>query len=226
MHPSIERAHREGRHLLEPEALGLLEEHGISVPRHAFVRTKAEALLAAKHLGWPLVMKVVAPHILHKTEIGGVILPINSEKELTKAFSRLVSLDGADSKVEGVLVCPYQPHETEVSVGMIRDSQFGPVITFGLGGIWVEVFGDLTYGIAPLSSAEAEAMVHSTRGYPVLAGERGRKASDAQALCQLLVSLSRMVLEEEAIQEIDLNPVLPLERGYFIADARIILGKG
>lgn len=223
MHPLIERAKQEGRHLLEPEALNLLEEFGIPVPRHILAQTENEAREGAESVGWPVVMKIVSPDILHKTESGGVILNLQNQGQVSKAFARLSSLGSPGHRIEGVLVYPFQGHDVELSVGMVRDSQFGPVLTFGLGGIWIEVFRDVAHGIAPLSYEEAEEMLHSIRAHSILAGTRGRKPADVGALCELLVSLSRMVMEETAIQEIDLNPIFPLERGHFIADARIIL---
>lgn len=223
MHPSIEKAKEQGRHLLEPEALGLLQDHGIAVPRHAVVRAENEVLEAADGFGWPVVMKIVSPDILHKTESGGVILNIQNEKQAIDAFSRLTSLRSGGARVEGCIIYPYQSHDLEFSVGMLRDPQFGPVITFGLGGVWIEVFRDITYGIAPLSHEEADDMLQSVRAHSILEGMRGRAPADRQALCDLLVRLSRMAMNETAIQEIDLNPIFPLEQGYFIADARVIL---
>jgi len=208
---------------LEPEALSLLRASGISVPQYVVVHSKKQAVDAAKSLGWPVVMKAVSPDILHKSDVGGVVLNVQKDREVSEAFARLSSLEGPSRRIEGILVCPFQAQEVEVSVGMVRDSQFGPVITFGLGGIWIEILQDMAYGIAPLSYEEAEDMLQSIRARSILAGTRGRKPADTRALCELLVLLSNMVLEETAIQEIDLNPVFPLETGYFIADARIII---
>jgi acyl-CoA synthetase (NDP forming) len=106
---------------------------------------------------------------------------------------------------------------------MVRDLQFGPVITFGLGGIWIEVFRDIAYGIAPLSYKEAEDMLDSIRAHSILKGMRKRSPADRKALCELLIRLSQMAMKEDAIKEIDLNPVFPMEKGYFIADGRVIL---
>jgi succinyl-CoA synthetase beta subunit len=223
LHPLIENAKRAGRHLLEPEALGLLEAYGVRVPRHAVVRSEGEALSAARSLGWPVVMKIVSPDILHKTELGGVDLNVGTESQVSESFTRLSSLTGGGKRFEGIIVYPFQKHDAELSVGMVRDAQFGPVITFGLGGIWIEVFRDIAYGLAPLSTPEAEDMLDSIRAQAVLKGARNKPPADREALCRLLVSLSRMVKKEEAIRELDLNPVFPLEKGYFIADARIIL---
>ncbi len=224
MHRAIEEAEKEGRHLLEPEALNLLVDYGIPVPHHHFVQTESEALAAYGHLARPLVMKVVSPHILHKTEAGGVILRLTSKAQISRAFAKLRALEETGKDVRGILLFPYQEHEVELFVGMLRDPQFGPVITFGLGGIWVEALKDVSYGIAPLSSAEAEEMISSIRGRSALEGLRGKKPADRQALCELLVRLSEMVMKEDAILAIDLNPVFPLEKGFFIADARVLLG--
>lgn len=223
LHPLIEKAKMEGRHLLEPEALRLLGDYSIPVPRHRFVHTETEALEAARGLGLPVVMKVVSVNILHKTEAGGVVLNLQGERQVREAFAHLTSLEKARHAVQGILVYPYEGHQVELSVGMLRDAQFGPVITFGLGGIWIEVLQDIAYGIAPLSFEEAEEMIQSIRGHSILAGVRGKRSSDQKALSELLVRLSRMVMEEGDIREIDLNPVFPLERGFFIADARILL---
>jgi len=223
LHPLIEKARREGRHLLEPEVLSLLDGYGIQVPRHVLIHKENEALKAASSLGWPIVMKIVSPDILHKTESGGVILDLRDEKQVSEAFSRLSSLESTGNRIEGFIVYPFQKHDVELSVGMVRDSQFGPVITFGLGGIWIEVFRDIAYGIAPLSREEAEDMLDSIRAHSILEGFRKRAPADRKALCELLVRLSQMVMKEGAIQEIDLNPVFPMEKGYFIADGRVIL---
>ncbi len=151
MHRLIEKAKREKRNLLEPEVLSLLEGYGIQVPQHLVIHNENEALKAAKSIGWPLVMKIVSPDVVHKTELGGVILDIRNEIQLTEAFSQLCSLESKGKRIEGFIIYPFQKHELELSVGMVRDPQFGPVITFGLGGIWIEVLQDIAYGIAPLS---------------------------------------------------------------------------
>jgi acyl-CoA synthetase (NDP forming) len=223
LHPLIEKAKQEGRPLLESEALSLLSYYGISVPEHRFSRTEQEVLDACQHLGWPVVMKVVSPDILHKTEVGGVILNIKDKRQAAKAFSQLTSLKTSEGRIHGVLICPFQSHDLELSAGMLRDEQFGPVITFGLGGIWIEVLQDISFGIAPLSREEAGEMISSLRGRAVLEGKRGKKPVDREAISDLLVRLSRMAMDEEAIREMDLNPLFPLEKGVFIADARIIV---
>ena len=223
MHPLIEKARIESRHLLEPEALKLLQDYAIPVPEHRFVHTERETIEAARVLGWPVALKVVSPEILHKTEVNGVLLNLRNEPDVAEAFSRLTSLQRDGRRIEGLLVYPFQPHDIELFAGMLRDAQFGPVITFGLGGIWIEAFRDVAYGIAPLSLKEAEEMIQSIQGASILSGIRGRKPADLRALGELLARLSRMVLEEPEIREIDLNPVFPLEKGFFIADARVIL---
>lgn len=223
MHPLIEKARREGRHLLEPEVLSLLEDYGIQVPRFILIHNEDEALKASRSIGWPVVMKVVSPDIIHKTESGGVFIGLRNEKQVSEAFSQLYSLESTGNRIEGLIIYPFQKHDVELSVGMVRDFQFGPVITFGLGGIWIEVFRDIAYGIAPLSPKEAEDMLDSIRAHSILKGMRKRSPADREALCELLVRLSQMVMKEDVIKEIDLNPVFPMEKGYFIADGRVIL---
>jgi hypothetical protein len=168
-------------------------------------------------------MKVVSPDIIHKTESGGVFIGLQNEKQVSEAFSQLYSLESKEKRIEGLIIYPFQKHDVELSVGMVRDLQFGPVITFGLGGIWIEVFRDIAYGIAPLSHKEAEDMLDSIRAHSILKGMRKRSPADRKALCELLIRLSQMVMKEDVIKEIDLNPVFPMEKGYFIADGRVIL---
>jgi acyl-CoA synthetase (NDP forming) len=223
LHPLIEKAKREERPLLETEALSLLGHYGVTVPEHHFAGTEKEVLEACRELGWPVVIKVVSPDILHKSDVAGVILNVKTKKQATKAFSQLISLEKGGHRIHGVLVYPFQSHDIELSAGMLRDEQFGPVITFGLGGIWIEALQDVSFGIAPLSSDEAEEMISSIRGHALLEGKRGNKPVDREAIRDLLIRLSQMALQEEVIREMDLNPLFPLEKGVFIADARIIV---
>lgn len=223
MHPLIEKAKQEKRHLLEPEALALLRAYGINVPEHVLIHSEQEALAAAEAIGRPVVMKIVSRSILHKTESGGVFLKLGNDTQVKEAFARLNSLLHKDSASEAILVCPFQEAKLELSAGMLRDPQFGPVITFGLGGIWIEALKDIAYGIAPLSNEEAEEMLLSLRARPLLEGARGSAPVDRRAVCELLVRLSRLAMAETAIREMDLNPVFPMRQGYFIADARVIL---
>jgi len=223
LHPLIEKAKREERSLLETEALSLLGHYGVTVPEHHFAGTEKEVLEACRELGWPVAIKVVSADILHKSDAGGVILNVRTKKQAAKAFSQLISLEKAGHRIHGVLVYPFQSHDIELSAGMLRDEQFGPVITFGLGGIWIEVLQDVSFGIAPLSSDEAEEMISSIRGHALLEGKRGNKPVDREAIRDLLIRLSQMALQEETIREMDLNPLFPLEKGVFIADARIIV---
>lgn len=223
MHRLIKKAKQERRHLLEPEALILLESYGIQVPPHKVIHNEAEALEMAKSIGWPIVMKVVSRDIVHKTEMGGVILDIRNEEQVHKAFSRLSSLESTEKRIEGFIIYPFIKSELELAVGMVRDSQFGPVISFGLGGVWIEIFKDITYAIAPLSSEEAMDILDSIKAHQLLKGFRNSKPVDRKAIAELLVRLYHMVMKETAIQELDLNPVFPMEKDYFIADGRIIL---
>jgi succinyl-CoA synthetase beta subunit len=223
LHRLIEKAKREKRHLLEPEVLSLLEDYGIQIPPHKVIHNENEAIEAAKSLGWPVVMKIVSPDIIHKTEVGGVILDIQNEKQVSDAFSRLSSLEVTDKRIEGIILYPFHKAEVEISVGIVRDSQFGPVITFGLGGIWIEVFRDIAYAIAPLSLKEAQDMLDSIKAHEILKDFRNRKSVDRKSLSELLVRISQMAMKEVTIQEMDLNPIFPMEKGYFIADGRIIL---
>lgn len=223
MHPLINKAKEERRHPLEPEVLEILNSYSISVPPYKVIHNESEALRAAKSLGWPVVMKTVSQDILHKTESGAVILEIQNDRQVCGALSKLSSLESPSTKIDGYILYPFKEHDLELSVGMIRDAQFGPVITFGLGGIWIEILKDIVYCIAPLSNEEALEMMDSIKASNILKGFRTKRPVDRKSFADLLVRLSQMAMEEAAIQEMDLNPIFPTEEGYFIADARIIL---
>jgi len=217
-----------GRDLLETEARDLLRACGVAVPRHVLARSPAEAAAAARTFGdVPLAMKIVSPDILHKSEAGGVRLHLVGESALETACAGILASARAykpDVRIEGVLVTPMiAAGGTEVIVGVTRDPQHGPVVVFGLGGIFVELIGDVAFRTVPLARADALEMIGSLRYAAALDGVRGAKPVNREALADLLVAVSAIVESHPEIQEVDLNPVIAGPDGYAIADARIVL---
>ena len=205
--------------LMEHESKELLEKYGIKTAQCVFVQDEDEAVKAAKSIGFPVVMKVASRGILHKSDVGGVILNVSNEDDVKKAFNKLMSIDGA----EGVNVQPMLEKGIEVIVGVSFDEQFGSVLMFGLGGIFVEVLKDVSLRLIPLTKQDAEEMIKETKGYMLLKGYRGLKG-DVNALIELILKVSEVV-ENESILEMDLNPVFVYEKGYVVADARIVVGS-
>jgi acyl-CoA synthetase (NDP forming) len=204
------------------ECLQLLEHYGFSIPSWALVKTEEEALQFQRTSKSPTAMKINFPHFSHKTDLGAVRLNISSEAETKETFRRLAALGGADTQV---LVQTMVTRGREVILGGKRDQSFGPIVLFGLGGIFVEALKDVVWRVAPLSYEEARKMIGSIRGARILQGVRGEKACDVEGVADLLVRLSNMLVDLPEIQEIDINPVMvfPEGEGALAVDARVIL---
>jgi acyl-CoA synthetase (NDP forming) len=218
--------------LTTEETLELLDVMGLRKVPGEIARTPEAAVKAAQRLGFPVTVKLSSTSIIHKTEAGAVFLDVADDDAVRHAFNaiceRLSSTNKA-SAMDGVLVQPMVKGGTEVMIGMTRDSQFGALVAFGLGGTSVEVLADVCLRVAPLTDSDAVDMIHGIRGYRVLAGYRGRPAVDRAALQEALLRLSQLVEAIAEIDEVDLNPILALpdEQGYCIADARIhVNGSG
>jgi len=210
-----------GGPLIEPAAMVWLKENGIGVPEFRFVTSETEIAAACRSIGYPVVMKVVAPDILHKSDVGGVQLNIRDDAAARAAFAALrQAARGRDFR--GVIVYPQLSGGQEVLVGLSHDPQFGPVVACGLGGIYAEVWRDVALRLAPIDHAAALAMMRELRSYPLLAGARGRPAADLDTLAGLLVNVSRLPLIYPDIAEVDLNPVFVFQSGAVAADVRII----
>ena len=215
-----------GRMLPEPEAAALLGEYGIAYPEHAYAQSASEAAELADRIGYPVVLKVVSPAAVHKSDMGGVALGIEDAGGVALAYEGIVrSVQGhaADAEIPGMLVCRQAPPGLEVIVGGLQDVMFGPALMFGLGGIFAEVLEDVTFRIVPIERADAQEMIQEIRGYPLLAGTRGQGGYDIEALVDLLLAVSRMMVEHAEIQELDLNPVRVYDQGIMALDARILL---
>jgi acyl-CoA synthetase (NDP forming) len=212
--------------LLETESRELLRAYAIALPPSEFVRSSEEAAAASVRLGFPLAMKVVSPDIVHKSDAGGVKLNLKGEKEVVQAFGEIIekaSTVTSRERLLGTMLSPMAPAGQECIVGMIRDAQFGPVIMYGLGGIFVEVLKDVAFRVAPMTEQDTDDMIREIKGYPLLTGIRGEKAKDIDAIREILTKLNAVAIDNPEIQEIDLNPVIVHEKGASIVDSRIIL---
>ncbi|MBA2780042.1 acetate--CoA ligase family protein [Billgrantia kenyensis] len=225
----FQRAQREGRDLFEYEAKQLLRDHGIEVPLELVVRNEAELAEAAQRFGeTPLAMKVVSKDILHKSDAGGVKLNVVGEAAMREARQAILAsclAYDAGAEIEGVLVTPMAKKGVEVILGVIRDPIFGPVLMFGLGGIFVEILEDVAFRSIPLSRHDAEDMVEQIKARKILAGVRGEKAVDKSALVDLLLKVSRIADAYPELSELDLNPVIVNSDGYAVVDARVIVDR-
>ena len=226
----IAAAAGEGRlALLEPEAKRILALHGAPVSKDGVAATAEEAVALAREIDGPVVLKVVSPDILHKSDAGGVMVGLKTEKQVRQGFSAIMksaSRFDPRAQIRGVLVSPMASPGIEVIIGTKVDDQFGPVIMFGLGGIMVEVLRDVVFRVLPINRATARQMIASIQAAALLDGVRGNPPCDKKALVNLLLFCSELVEAYPEIEEMDLNPVIVHEKGLSIVDARIILKKG
>ena len=223
----FEKARNEKRkYLLEPEAKTVCVEYGIPVTKFMIAKTEDEAVKSADKLGYPVVLKIVSPDVIHKFDVGGVILNLKSSLEVRKAYSQILSnvrKHKAKAKITGILVQEMAPESTEIIIGATKDPQFGPALMFGLGGIFVEVLKDVTFRIAPITEADAKEMITEVKAYPILKGYRNQPPADIEAIIRILVNTSRLVMDYPEIKELDLNPIMVYKKGAKTVDARIIL---
>ena len=223
----IKKALAEGRHsLLEPEAKAICLEYGIPTPSFRVATSSSNAAAAAAELGYPVVLKIVSPDVVHKSDVGGVMAGLSSSDAVESAYLRIVENVRAhrpDARLIGVLVQRMAPESTEVIVGSVKDAQFGPTILFGLGGIFVEVLKDVAFRIAPIEERDARDMMREIKGYEVLTGCRGSPPVDQDAIVSIILSASSLVTENPQIEQMDLNPTMAYERGAMVVDARMLL---
>ncbi|MGA2681010.1 MAG: acetate--CoA ligase family protein [Candidatus Bathyarchaeia archaeon] len=223
----INQAKKEGRKaLLEPEAKLILIDYGIPVTKFKVASNETQAAEYANEIGYPVVLKIVSPDIIHKSDVGGVMVNLKNASDVQKAYGKIlenVKKYNANAKIVGVLVQEMAPQSTETIVGAIKDPQFGQTIMFGLGGIFVELLKDVNFRIAPITKDDAKEMITQLKAYPLLKGFRNSPPADIDALISILLSTSRLVMENPEIKELDLNPVLAYQTGAKTVDARIIL---
>ncbi len=225
----IAHAKRDGRRLLlEPEAHDLLKAYGFPVLRYHLARTEDEALLAAHEIGYPVVLKIVSPDIAHKVDVGGVKLNIQSDTELRESYRQMladVTRVKPNAQIVGVFVQEFIKGGKETILGLKRDPLFGPLLMFGLGGIYVEALRDVTFRLAPIRELGVQRMIRQIRGFKILEGFRGDPPSDIDAIAECLARLSQLATQLEEIIELDINPLIVLERGHGarVVDARIVV---
>ncbi len=220
----ISRAQGEGRaYLMEHECKEILEKQGLSTTGASAVQTREEAVELSSRIGYPVVLKVLSPEVVHKSDAGGVKLNLKSAAEVERAFDE-IERAFAGKKLAGVAVQKMASPGLEAIIGVNRDPTFGPVLMFGLGGIFVEVLKDVSFRILPVTGKDIDAMLREIRGYTLLKGYRGRSV-DLPALKELLLKVSELVLCYPEIKELDLNPVFLYEDGNIIVDARIFLDE-
>lgn len=212
----------------EKEAREVIKAYGFRVPKAMLARTSEEAAIVAKGIGFPVVMKISSPDILHKTEVGGVRVGLASEEEVERAFLEITS--NASRRMPKALIWGVSVQEMarkgkEVIIGMSKDHNFGPMLMFGLGGIYVEVLKDVSFRIAPVGKSDVERMITEIRSYPLLKGVRGEAPADTDALVDGIQRLSQLVTDFPEIMEMDINPllVLPKGEGVVAIDARLTL---
>ncbi len=210
--------------LKEHEALGLLKAYGVPVVSHALVTTHAEARTAAESFGYPVVLKAVAPGVVHKSDVGAVKVDIRTPAELDAAFGTMVRrLGEAEIDLEGILVEKFVSGGRETIVGMSTDPAFGPILMFGLGGIFVEALQDVAFRLAPVSEVDAQEMLSSIRGARLLEEFRGEAGADREALIEAIQRISQLVVDHPEIRELDVNPLLAFSEGALAVDCRVTL---
>jgi acetyltransferase len=217
----LQKAKRGKRDLLLSEALEVLSAYGIPVADYQVVHRKGDLKKAMEKMGGPVAFKVISPTILHKSDVGGVILHIENLKKAEEAFDKIKNLPQVNSS--SVLIQKMVLGGKEVILGAKRDPSFGPVALFGLGGIYVEVFKEASLRVAPINRSEAEEMISELKASDILKGVRGERPLDIEALIENLLRLSQLMMDFPEIEGIDVNPVKVLERGAVAVDARILL---
>ncbi|BBL68722.1 acetate--CoA ligase family protein [Methanoculleus chikugoensis] len=214
------------RMLSEFESYDLLKQYGVPVPEHAIVKTPAEAGKAAEKIGFPVVMKIHSPQIVHKSDAGGVIVSISSKQAAEEAFNKIVANAKAynpDAEIKGVIVEQQAAPGLELIIGGKTDPAFGKVLTFGMGGTLVELMKDVTLRILPITEETIRQMIREIHGYPMIQGYRGSKPRDEETLVKIMWAINCFFAENTNVVEFDINPVRLYESGACIVDARIFV---
>ena len=223
----INQAKKENRKaLLETEAKTICAEYGIPITKFNLAKNEKEAAKYADQIGYPIVLKIVSPDIIHKSDAGGVLVNLKNASDVANGYNKIienVKKYKADAKIVGVLVQEMAPQSTEVIVGAIKDPQFGQTVMFGLGGIFVELLKDVNFRVAPVTAEDAKEMITQLKAFPLLNGYRNTQPADIDALVSILCNVSRLIMDNPEIKELDLNPVLAYPKSAKTVDARIIL---
>lgn len=225
----FDRARQQGRTGIgDSEAQAILEAYGITTPHSRVLKTADEAVAYAREIGYPVVAKIASPDILHKSEVGGIIVGLTNDDQVREAFPTLIQRAQThmpQAVIWGVQIQEMVRGAREVIIGMSRDPQFGPLIMFGLGGIYVEVLRDVSFRVAPMTRPEAQAMIEEIRSYKLLTGVRGQAPSDIEATIDVILRISQLVADFPEIAELDINPLLVRDagQGAIAVDMRLIL---
>ncbi len=216
----------ERRILVETESKRILDQWGIPVAPCEVATSREEALEFAHSIGFPVVLKILSPDIIHKTEAGGVKLNLTTDDDVRSAFDEILENSKNNSPSANVFGVTVQKMVSgiEVAIGVTNDPQFGHVLMFGLGGLWLELLKDITFRLIPIDATDADEMIRDIRGSPLLKGYRGQKA-DVESLSRMLMKVSDLIMAYPDIDEMDLNPVITAASGSVVADARVILAE-
>ncbi|MCX8173217.1 MAG: acetate--CoA ligase family protein [Thermoplasmata archaeon] len=216
----------EGRTVLSlDEARSVLESIGIKFNAYGFAGNLEEAIQLSRKIGYPVAMKIVSPDIIHKTEVGGVKLYLQSELDIVHAYEQMmenVRKLMPNARVLGVSV-EEMLRGTELVIGVTRDEQFGPMLMFGLGGIWVEIYKDVSFRIIPLERVDAWEMIHEIKGIEIIEGARGFEPVNKKKVVDYIMKVSSFVEKHQEIEEMDINPLMGIRGDLYAIDARIIL---
>jgi len=225
----FDQVKKEGRALLtEYESKRILKQAGISVVETKLAKTQKEAVSFGQKIGFPVVLKITSPDVIHKSDSEGVKLSINSAAEVKKAYNEIlkkIRKQYPDAIIHGVSVQKMVRPGTEVIVGTSKDPQFGPVIMFGLGGIFVELLKDVSFRVIPVERKDAQEMIKEIKGFPLLQGYRGKEPADISALVDMILKISKFIEENPQIKELELNPIFAYRNRAIAVDARIFLEK-
>ncbi len=223
----VEKILVSGRKVALPnESLDIVKLFGIDVPGHVLVKTPGEAVKVSKEIGFPLVMKIASSEAIHKSETGGVALGIQGVQEVEENYNKIMGnlkRGMPDTQISGILLQKQIPETTHLIVGGLHDEQFGPVVMFGMGGVLVELFKDVSFRIAPVTEVEALEMIMEIKAYPVLSGYRGSKILDIKQIVKAIIIISELISNISTIKEVELNPLLAYEKNVVAVDAKVIL---
>jgi acyl-CoA synthetase (NDP forming) len=225
----FDQVRKEGRSILtEFESKRILKQAGISVVETKLAETQTEAVLLSRKIGFPVALKIASPDVIHKSDSGGVKLSLSNTTEVRKAYEEIfkkVKKHYPHAVIHGLSVQKMVRPGTEVIVGTSKDPQFGPVIMFGLGGIFVELLKDVSFRVIPVDRRDAQEMIEEIKGYPLLQGFRGTEPASISAIVEIILKISRLVEDNPQIKELELNPVFAYRDKAVAVDARIILEK-
>ena len=221
-----ETYHKPAKFLNESESKQILKHAGLTVTEPILAKSCSEIVSAAQSLGYPVVLKVVSEDIIHKSDSGGVVTSLMNSESVGQAFNSIIATikqNHPGAVIDGISVQPQAPAGVEVIIGMTRDPQFGPAIMFGLGGVLVEIFNDVSIRIAPLTRGDTADMIRELKGYKLLQGYRGKPKVDTDILEDWLLKVSELAMNNPRMMELDINPVFAYAKGAIAVDARILL---